>query len=272
MTEKVTVIVPCYNSEPYIRDCLNSILAQSYENWECVIVNDGSPDNIEEAIQPYLSDSRFKYVSQENKGLPGARNTGIENSSGKYILPLDADDALAPLSLEKMVEAFQKYPEALVIYSDSDSFGGEKKAKLSDNIQLKDLLVRNQLYCASMYKKEDIGDKIRYDNYLKIGVEDWEFWIHLMSEYRNRPFKKIDYPILQKRTTEESMLGKIKKDEQRSEKIYNYIYQKHLNLYNEFHPSYVKLLTRKLFYEQKLEHIYSSKPYRIYNFFAKLFK
>lgn len=272
MNEKVTIIVPCYNSEPYIKDNLNSILAQSYTNWECIIVNDGSPDNIETAVLPFLTDQRFKYVAQENKGLPGARNTGIEHATGRYILPLDADDALAPKALEKMIDGFQNNPNAIVIYSDASSFETGTNARVSDNITIQDLLIRNRLYCASMYKKEDLGTNIRYDDYLKIGVEDWDFWLQLMKQYRDKTFVKIDYPILQKRTTQESMLTAIKKDEKRTESIYHHIYEKNKDLYHEFYPSYVKLLNRKLFYEEKLERIYSSKPYRIYNSIMKLFK
>ena len=90
---KVSVIVPCYNQGEYLADALESVLYQTFTDWECIIVNDGSSDNTEEVANKFCElDKRFKYISQTNQGVSAARNNGIKASSGTYILPLDGDD------------------------------------------------------------------------------------------------------------------------------------------------------------------------------------
>lgn len=92
---KVSIIVPVYKTEAYIAECLDSVLAQTYQDFEVICVDDGSPDNSVEIIKEYSkNDPRISYVRQENAGLSAARNTGIRNAKGEYILPLDSDDML----------------------------------------------------------------------------------------------------------------------------------------------------------------------------------
>ncbi len=88
----ISVIVPCYNQAQYLDECLQSVLDQTYQDWECIIVNDGSPDNTEEVAKKWLAkDSRFKYFYKENGGLSSARNAGIKDSIGQFIFFLDFD-------------------------------------------------------------------------------------------------------------------------------------------------------------------------------------
>jgi len=91
----VSVIIPCYNQAQYLPDALNSIFEQSYTNWECIIVNDGSPDNTEEVAHHWIEkDNRFLYLKKENGGLSSARNEGLRIAKGDYIQFLDADDII----------------------------------------------------------------------------------------------------------------------------------------------------------------------------------
>lgn len=97
----VSIIVPCYNQAQFLDEALQSVLAQTYTNWECIIVNDGSPDNTEELAEKWVSkDSRFIYLKKKNGGLSSARNTGLEVAKGDYIQFLDSDDFLDKTKLE----------------------------------------------------------------------------------------------------------------------------------------------------------------------------
>ncbi|MFV8358229.1 glycosyltransferase family 2 protein, partial [Flavobacterium sp. XS1P32] len=88
---QVSIIVPCFNQAQYLSEALKSVLEQTYENWECIIVNDGSPDDTKQIAQKWVEkDSRFKYIFKENGGLSSARNEGINYAKGTFILPLDA--------------------------------------------------------------------------------------------------------------------------------------------------------------------------------------
>ena len=101
----VSIIVPVYNTAPFLVNCLNSLVGQTYRNIELIVVNDGSKDNSLAIIEQYaLSDMRVKVVNQENKGISGARNAGIEKASGEYILCVDSDDWIDIQTCEYAVE------------------------------------------------------------------------------------------------------------------------------------------------------------------------
>lgn len=91
--ELISIIVPIYNVENYLRQCLDSIMSQTYQNFECLLINDGSPDNSADICREYVEkDSRFRYFEKENGGVASARNLGIERSKGQYITFIDSDD------------------------------------------------------------------------------------------------------------------------------------------------------------------------------------
>lgn len=105
----ISVIVPCYNVEKYVVECLKSIVEQSYENLEIIVVNDGSTDNTEREILPFLEDERVKYIVQENQGLSGARNAGLDNISGEYVCLIDSDDFIHPDFVKTLYQNLTEY-------------------------------------------------------------------------------------------------------------------------------------------------------------------
>ncbi|BDE81575.1 glycosyltransferase family 2 protein [Porphyromonas somerae] len=112
---KISVIIPVYNVEKYLRRCLDSVLAQTFTDWEAVCVNDGSPDNSQSILEEYASrDSRFKIVVKENGGLSDARNVGMQNAQGEYINYLDSDDLIHPQTFE-LALALMKREKAEVV-------------------------------------------------------------------------------------------------------------------------------------------------------------
>lgn len=104
----VSVIIPCYKQAHYLGEAIESVLNQTYPHFEIIVVDDGSPDNASEVAARY---SRVRCVRQENQGLSAARNTGIRESTGRYLVFLDADDRLLPRALEIGVESFSRHPE-----------------------------------------------------------------------------------------------------------------------------------------------------------------
>lgn len=107
--ELVSVIVPVYNVEEYLPECLDSILASTYKNLEIIVVDDGSPDNCPRICDEYAQkDPRIKVIHQENQGLVGARNTGLKHAHGKYIGFVDSDDAVSPVMYEQLVRAIEE--------------------------------------------------------------------------------------------------------------------------------------------------------------------
>ena len=107
-----SVIMPVYNGEKFIEDAVNSVCAQTYDNWELIIVNDGSKDNTADVLKKYEINSQIKIIHKENGGVSVARNTAISASKGEYIVFLDADDVWHTNHLEVMNELITEYPDA----------------------------------------------------------------------------------------------------------------------------------------------------------------
>ena len=177
----VSVITPCYNAGQFIAETLDSVIAQTYTNWECIVVNDGSVDNSEKVVLDYSKrDSRIKYLSQENQGPSVARNNGISISMGEYILPLDADDLIDSTYMEKAMKHFELYPKTKLVYSRADKFGQEsgewKLPKYSY-----DMLIRsNCIFATAFFKRKDFDAVVGYNPDMKTGLEDYELWLELL--------------------------------------------------------------------------------------------
>jgi len=115
---KFSIIIPLYNGAKFIEQTLNSVLAQTYKNYEIILINDGSPDNVSEVVNGYFSKHpgvKYVYLEQKNKGLGGARNTAIQQSSGEIIALLDQDDIWYPEKLEKVALAYEKMPHVSIV-------------------------------------------------------------------------------------------------------------------------------------------------------------
>jgi hypothetical protein len=115
---QISIIVPCYNYGQYLSLTLSSVYEQTFENWECIIIDDGSTDNSAEvAMQWVKKDPRFIYIKQDNAGLSAARNTGLKNAKGNYIQFLDADDLIEPKKLEYQLNILGNNEAEEVVYS-----------------------------------------------------------------------------------------------------------------------------------------------------------
>lgn len=113
---KVSIIIPAYNASEYINDCLDSCIKQNHYNVEIIVIDDGSTDNTGDIVKSY-SDRRIKYIYKENGGSASARNSGIRNSSGDYIIFLDSDDLILPERITVHLESL-KNKEKIITYSD----------------------------------------------------------------------------------------------------------------------------------------------------------
>lgn len=118
MTPEITIVTPAYNAALYIADCIISVQQQTFALWEMIIVNDGSTDNTAEIVTGFLNDTRIKLITQPNKGVSAARNTGIKAAKGKYIAFLDADDYLLKDNLQVKYTALNKDASIDFVYSD----------------------------------------------------------------------------------------------------------------------------------------------------------
>lgn len=224
---KVSVIVPCYNQSHYLEEALQSVSAQTYQDWECLIINDGSTDDTEPIGQLWArKDPRFTCYTKPNGGLSNARNFGIEKAEGIYILPLDADDKISSNYIELCVKALEIH-HAKLVYGRVEQFGVRTGIWDLGSYSFNGLLNSNMIHCAAMYRKEDWKRVGGYDETLREGLEDWELWVHILEAQDLVQF--LDTITFYYRIKEESMITLMGKEKERQVKAY--VFEKHASKY-----------------------------------------
>lgn len=234
----VAVIVPCYNQSQYLDKALQSVLDQTYANWECIIVNDGSPDNTEEVAKRWVEkDPRFIYVNKENEGLSNARNFGILNARGEFILPLDADDKISMQYIELAIKEFDIDSNLKVVYCKAEIFGIKTGKWELPKFSLKRLAKDNMIFCSALYRKKDWEVIGGYDPKMLYGFEDWEFWISMLKN--GGGVLCLENVCFFYRIKEDSMYKQM--DKKKREYLFNYMSLKHADFFIKYLGSFIEL-------------------------------
>lgn len=177
----ISVIIPLYNREKTIVKTLNSLVSQTYQDFEVIIVNDGSNDKSEAIASSFLknikSNNRFLFLNQANQGAPAARNRGFKASSGEFILFCDADAVLAPAALEIMLDNLQRHPEASYAYS---SFNWGKKFFRLNEFNPEQLQKMPYIHSLSLIRRTDFPAS-GWDESIK-KFQDWDLWLTMLEQ------------------------------------------------------------------------------------------
>ena len=180
---KVSVIMPAYNNAGYIQEAVESVLAQTWPDWELIVVDDGSTDDTARVLRRF--EGVIRYIYQENRGSAGARNTGIRASSGQFIAFLDGDDLWMPEFLAVQVQAFQEAPDMEVMYSwwcyiDEDGHQLPEQGVYRGKGQLlKEFALRNLFpVITALVPRQCINRVGLFDQSLRTR-EDWDFWLRM---------------------------------------------------------------------------------------------
>ncbi len=187
MNPKVSIVIPTYNREKIICKAIDSALSQTCKNLEIIIIDDGSTDNTKAVLEKY--GSRLNYFYQDNKGISGARNTGINRSSGDYIAFLDSDDYWLPDKLEKQIALFLKYPEFGMVACQCASIGADgqfrqKNRPGKSGSVLLDLFKKNFIRTSSaVIKSECFLKSGLFDENLK-ECEEYDLWLRIAAHYQ----------------------------------------------------------------------------------------
>lgn len=260
MKELVSVILPCYNQGIYLSEALDSLLKQTYTDWEAIVVNDGSQDCTEEIALKFIEkDSRIRYFSQNNKGVSAARNLGAAMSKGKYILPLDPDDYLASDYIEECIGILEKFPEYTLVYTQTYLCGLKDEVwNLPVYSDYKSFLLGNCIVCTSLYRKEDYLRVGGYDEQMHIGLEDWEFYIRLLNG--DKKVFQISKPLFFYRIKEMSRTVECNKDD-KLKQVFMYVYKKHFELYVDYYGFPLDNMKELFYYKKKCDK-YRNRWYR----------
>ena len=208
---KISVIVPVYNVEKYIAKCLDSILAQTYENIEILCVNDGATDNSGKILDEYAArDSRVKVFHKENGGVSSARNLALENATGDYIAFVDSDDYIAPDMYESLLSALKEndadIAECSIAYAEEDGnikYGDSKKYALDDQKAMLEAFFLKKIAVVIWNKlfKSKVLEGLTFDANYKIG-EDSLFLYNALKNARSIVgIEKVGYYYLQRTTS-----------------------------------------------------------------------
>lgn len=197
---KVTVITPLYNSSAFIRATLDSLKAQTFTNWESILIDDGSTDDTAQVVQPYLADSRFRLIQQDNRGIAGARNTGLKDARGEWICLLDHDDLWLPTKLQKQLDYAHEYNLDIVctdafivteserwVYSRGfpDIAAAVQRAPIDPSVDVFEQCIRLDFLCASsVMLKRALFEKHGLFDPEAVPSDDYDMWLRCMAEGR----------------------------------------------------------------------------------------
>lgn len=177
--KKVSVIIPCYNYAHFLKECVDSVKNQTYENIEIIVVSDGSPDNTVEVAKGL----GVTCLVKENGGLSSARNYGIKHCTGEYIMCLDADDKLVPGAIEEHVKLMTD--DETIAQCALMQFGTSHNIHIPQGADYERLLWGNTVFCNAMFSKK-AWEKSRcgFDEHptMRLGLEDYLFWLDLTKQ------------------------------------------------------------------------------------------
>lgn len=253
----ISIIVPCYNNGEYIQECLNSVHNQEYSNYEIVVINDGSTDAHTNKVVKAIAHPKVKILETKNQGVSLARNSGIEASSGKYILPLDADDKIGSDFISNAINILENNPDVKVVSCDVELFGAKKGLLELDSYSLGKILAKNLLTVSCVFRRTDFDQTPGFNPNMKEGFEDWDFWLSLLKTGgKVHKIESLGFFYRIKQNSRNSALTKA-----HYKKLRRQLYENHKELYSNY------LLDPQESFEYEL--ILQSREYKLGTFLLK---
>lgn len=267
MNEKISIIIPYYNGEKYIRETLESVYRQTHQDFEVIIVNDGSDQNLLEASIQNMLHPNLKVIHQENQGQSAARNNGAKLATGKYILFLDCDDLIDQTFLAKTYTILQQKPEVRICYSRGKFFEKTDKEWVLQPFNTYDFLIENSIPITALIYKKDFENAGGFDVRLNY-YEDWDFWITLIKNGA-RTYKIDEFLFFYRIRTGSDSLTNISSDNRfRLSDNFFEIYKKHYAFYQEngldFHTIMSLIRENKKYKAKYYNEWYRKLMYRLF--------
>ena len=265
---KITVIIPCYNQGDYIAETINSVQKQTFTNWECIIIDDESTDNSKKIITNFCKqDSRIKYIFHKKSGVSTTRNYAIANAQGEFILPLDADDLIAPQYIEDALREFEKTPDLKLCYCRARKFGEINETWLLPRYEYENLKWKNCIFVSCIFRKKDFMSTIGYNPNMKYGLEDWDFLLSFLKPTdKVYCINKILFFYRTKKISRSSYANN------HMEACFQQIYLNHKELYEPYLSNILYYFNSYKKFEQLYFNIINTKSYKICNFLSLILR
>ncbi len=265
---KAAVIIPCYNQGQYLDQAVDSIVRQTFQDFEILIVNDGSTDPLTVEKLKHYNRPKTRVLHTSNQGLPNARNNGIRETDSEYILPLDADDYMGETFLEKAVPVLNTQPRVGIVACGLQYFGISDKRIIPKIEGVQTFLGQNHIGVSSLFRRicwEQVGG---YTEKIRQGYQDWNFWIDILK--RGWQIHVIPEHLYFYRRRRDSMVTKsnLKRPE-----LVKMIVENHKELYQQYVAEVVYEKEKKIL-ELKLDRkkIQNSLSYRIGEWIASPYR
>jgi len=248
MHKLISIIIPCFNDGEYIHETLESINAQSYKNIEIIVIDDASNDFKTIQILAELNQDNLKVISlKENSGPSVARNKGIEFASGTYILPVDADDKIAPTYVEKAKNILDTQNDIGIVYCKAEFFGNQLGKWDLPPYHFPEILTQNTIFATAMYRKKDWTRVSGYNENMRFGNEDYDFWLSLIE--LGKSVFRLDEVLFFYRTKNDSRTQDLNRDKSLHIESFRQLYLNHKVLYSQ----HKEFIFQRLI-EKELEH------------------
>jgi glycosyltransferase involved in cell wall biosynthesis len=181
MPPRISVLMPCFNHGAFIAEAVDSVLAQTFQDFEIIVVDDGSTEPPTLDALSRVGGPRTTVLTIVNRGLPAARNHAALHASGEFFCAVDADDKLAPTWFEKAVRVLDDRPDIMFVSHWLETFGDERWTWTPDRCDLASLLARNAVNGAALVRRAVFESMGGYDETMRDGCEDWDFWLRLVE-------------------------------------------------------------------------------------------
>jgi glycosyltransferase involved in cell wall biosynthesis len=263
MPKKVIVIIPTYNCAKYLQETIGSVLKQTYQDFEIIVVDDGSTDNTKEILNPYIKNRNIRYFYQENKGPAAARNRGIQESQGEYIAFLDADDVWHPLKIDLQMKYLSQNPDVFALSTTMAPYGSNDSRLLElcnyevKSYSFEEMLIRARMCTPTMVIRRDALAKsggFREDLRL---CEDHELWLRL-GRFGN--LHKMILPLVYYRTRADGLsAGNRDRTVREYFKFINELFKKQ---YPEYRKQYLRKTISVYYFHVSIEYTEIEKYYK----------
>lgn len=252
--DKVSVIMPCFNDGMYIEEAIDSVLAQTYKNIEIIIIDDGSDDQRTIEILDRINNPAIRILHSKRLRPAGARNYGITEATGKYILPVDSDDRIEPTYVEKAVEILEKNKQMGVVYCYADLFGEKSGRWELPDYSFDTMLLDNVVFVTALFYKEDWEKVGGFNTKMKAGMEDYDFWLSLLE--MGRDIYQIPEILFHYRIKPVSRTTQFQDSCVSKQETYRDIYYNHPQLYEKYRDRYAIILRDALIEQVHLRQKY----------------
>jgi glycosyltransferase involved in cell wall biosynthesis len=225
----VSVVIPCFNHGQYLAECLQSLQAQTFQDFEVIVVDDGSTQPASLAALAAVEAQVTQVIRSSNQGVIAARNTGIAAAKGRYILPLDADDKIGARYLALAVAKLDSEPLVGIVYCQAEFFGEQQGPWQLPPYVFPNILIGNVIFNAALFRKSEWTAVGGYNSNMGDAWEDFDFWLALIA--RGAQVYQIPETLFFYRINKTSRNNAMQQDSARYAKAYTQLFYNHTQLY-----------------------------------------